>query len=98
LSRSQAQRLPRTENRGSVPELERRGVAQVEATGAIEDVVRRTFPGLTAPLGQSVRWIARSLGRGRDRVRAIVARAEGAGLRQGGASLSREPWRERVAD
>jgi transposase len=48
--------------------------------------------------GQSARWIARSLGMGRDRVRAIVARAESAGLTQGGAPLTREQWRERAAD
>ena len=48
--------------------------------------------------GRSVRTIARSLGMGRDRVRAIVARAEVSGVVRGGEPLTREQWRDRVAE
>ncbi|MGH7685378.1 MAG: IS21 family transposase [Candidatus Dormibacteria bacterium] len=48
--------------------------------------------------GQSARWIARSLGMGRDRVRAIVTRAEAAGFVQHGAPLTREQWCEHAAE
>jgi len=47
--------------------------------------------------GQSARRIARSLGMGRDRVRAIVARAEAIGVQQSD-TLTREQWRERAAE
>lgn len=47
--------------------------------------------------GQSARWIARSLGMGRDRVRAIVARAEVVGFTQG-SPLTREQWCEQAAE
>ena len=48
--------------------------------------------------GQSARWIARSLGMGRDRVRAIVARAEAAGFARDGAPLTREQWCAQATD
>jgi len=47
--------------------------------------------------GQSARRIARSLGMGRNRVRAILARAEAVGVHQGD-HLTREQWCERAAD
>jgi hypothetical protein len=48
--------------------------------------------------GRSTRALARSLGMGRDRVRAIVARAEAAGLAPAGPPLSREEWEKHVPD
>lgn len=48
--------------------------------------------------GRSTRALARSLGMGRDRVRAIVARAEAAGLAPGGPPLTREEWEQRVPE
>jgi transposase len=48
--------------------------------------------------GRSTRALARSLGMGRDRVRAIVARAEAAGLVPGGPPLARQEWEERVPE
>lgn len=48
--------------------------------------------------GRSVRSIARSLGMSRDRVRAIVARAEAAGFIRGAEQLTREQWFERGAE
>jgi transposase len=48
--------------------------------------------------GRSTRALSRSLGMGRDRVRAIVARAEAAGLAPGGPPLSREEWEQRVPE
>jgi hypothetical protein len=48
--------------------------------------------------GRSTRALARSLGMGRDRLRAIVARAEAAGLAPGGPPLTREEWEQRVPE
>jgi transposase len=48
--------------------------------------------------GRSTRALARSLGMGRDRVRAIVARAEAAGLAPGGVPLTRQEWEARVPE
>lgn len=48
--------------------------------------------------GQSARRIARNLGMGRDRVRAITVRAEAAGLQRTGPPLTREQWCARAAD
>jgi hypothetical protein len=46
--------------------------------------------------GRSTRALARSLGMGRDRIRAIVARAEAVGLVPGGPPLTRQEWEQRV--
>jgi hypothetical protein len=46
--------------------------------------------------GQSVRHLARSLGVGRDRVRAIIGAATAAGLSPGEPLLTRQEWEVRV--